>query len=159
MCTVHVLVWSLKPGPHVRHGPLVWLCPPLPKPAGWRRTTARRSEPTGAFCFCAVQPYATEGSSGVILLCPVSTAFFAYLTHTHTLTHTHWALEHTHRQVNTHYTVVVWSDKGLVTGGQGVIEGVWPSAEATALNLPLSFLCNKCDRLISAQKEQLQGVV
>ena len=88
---------------------------------------------------------------------------FLCILNTHTLTHTHRALEHTHThthtQVNTHYAVVVWSDKGLVTGGQGVTEGVWPSAEATALNLPLSFLCNKCDRLISAQKEQLQGVV
>ena len=97
-----------------------------------------------------VPQFATEGSSGVTLLYLVSTAFFAYFTHTHT---------HTRMQVNTHYTVVVWSDKGVVTGGQRVTEGVWPSAEATAPSLPLSCLRNKCDRLIPAQKEQLQGVV
>lgn len=32
---------TLRLGHHVGHGHLVWLCPPLPKPAGWWHTNAR----------------------------------------------------------------------------------------------------------------------
>lgn len=46
-------------------------------------------------------------------------------------------MQHTHAGKHTHSTVVVWSDKGVVTGGQKVTEGVEPSAEAAAPDLPL----------------------
>lgn len=100
-----------------------------------------------------VQSSTTEGSSGVTLLCLVTAASSVCILK-HTVVHLHWSLPHTyackHTHANTHYSGCL-----VVTGGQKVTE----AATAPNLTLSLSCLCNKCDRLISPQKEQLPGVV
>lgn len=81
--------------------------------ASWLVAHKRRLDPTGPSC-SAIQWFTTEGSSGVTLL--LFSSFLGIL-NIHAGTDAQSIRKYAHTQVNTHNTVVVWSDKGVVTGG------------------------------------------